>query len=55
LAIKTNTADAVPIFGFFRYVADPDGEAVLEGDRIKYWSKQRIFFRMRITTDLLGY
>jgi hypothetical protein len=38
LAIKTNVADAVPIFGFFRYVADPDGEAVLEGDRIKYWS-----------------
>ena len=38
LYIKTNVADAVPIFGLFRYVADPDEEAVLQGDRIKYWS-----------------
>ena len=39
LCIKVDTADALPIFHFFRYVALTDGEDILMGDRVKYWRK----------------
>lgn len=48
LSIKTNVADAPSNFSFFRFVANPDGEAVLQGDRIQYWSEEMFWGRGKI-------